>query len=151
MRYVSVEPLQDQYGYHLDPRTYLAVLPQLAGDLPAGSAAFAADPGHYDFHGPRCVKDLGWGSATLVDGQGVIALDLVLTPNEWKHETGLRLRYLNVRSFHVDVEESGGTLPRLGALQLDEILPHAAGVSHEIAFTCGSVLVVAADLVATWG
>ncbi|MEY9211656.1 hypothetical protein NI17_009350 [Thermobifida halotolerans] len=150
MKYVHVEPLQDQYGYHLDPQNYLQVLPQLSGDLPPGAAAFAADPDHYNFRGYRCVKDLELGKATLVDDQGQITLEFILTPNEWKHESGLCIRYSDVQSFRTDAEESDGTLPRLGALQLDEVLPHPSGTSHEISFTCGSILVVAADLVATW-
>ncbi|WP_371235540.1 hypothetical protein [Streptomyces pimonensis] len=38
----------------------------------------------------------------------------------------------------------------MGGLPLDEVLPHPAGPSHEIAFTNGSVRVVAADLTARW-
>jgi hypothetical protein len=144
------EPLQDQYGYHLDPQAYLQALPRLSGDLPPGVAEFATDPDHYNFRGSRCVKDLELGKATLVDSEEGISLELVLAPNEWKHESGLCIRYSDVQSFRTNVEESDGTLPRLGALQLDEVLPHPSGVSHEISFTCGSILVVAADLVAVW-
>ncbi|MCI3270050.1 hypothetical protein [Streptomyces cylindrosporus] len=151
MKYVRVEPLQDPYGYHLDPQNYLQVLPRLSIVLPPGAAAFAAHPEHYDFRAARCVKDLELSKATLVDDQGEIALEFSLTPNEWKHESGLRIRYSDVQSFRVDTQEPDGMLPRLGALQLDEVLPHPSGMSHEISFTCGSVLVVAADLAATWG
>ncbi|WP_433510205.1 hypothetical protein ACQP2T_40890 [Nonomuraea sp. CA-143628] len=150
MKYVHVEPLQDRYGYHLDPQNYLQVLPQLSGDLPPGAAAFAAHPDHYDFRSARCVKDLELSKATLVDDQGKIFLEFTLTPNEWKHKSGLCIRYSDVQSFRVDAAETDGMLPRLGALQLDEVLPQSSGMSHEISFTCGSILVVAADLVATW-
>lgn len=150
MKYVRVEPLQDRYGYHLDPQNYLQVLPQFSGDLPSGAAAFATHPDHYDFRGVRCVKDLELSKATLVDDQGQVSLEFVLTPNEWKHESGLCIRYSDVQSFRVDAEEPDGMFPRLGALQLDEVLPHSSGMSHEISFTCGSILVFAADLVATW-
>lgn len=145
-----MEPLEDRYEYHLDPKAYLAALPRLAGELPPGAAAFATDPGHYDFRDPRCVKDLELGGATLADEQGEVSLELLLTPNEWKHESGLRLRYTRIESFHVDTTESDGTLPRLGDLQRDEVLPHPSGLTHEIAFTSGTVHVVAADLVAAW-
>ncbi|MGW7555069.1 hypothetical protein [Streptomyces rimosus] len=145
-----MEPLQDRYGYHLNPQEYLQALPRLASDLPSGAAAFAVDPDHYDFQGPRCVKDLELSKATLADDQGEISLELTLAPNEWKHASGLRICYSDVQSFHVDAEESDGTLPRLGALQLDEVLPHSSGISHEIAFTGGAILVVAADLEAAW-
>jgi hypothetical protein len=150
MKYVHVEPSQDRYGYHLNPQDYLQVLPRLSGDLPPGAAAFAADPDHYEFRSVRCVKDLELGKATLVDDQGRVSLELELTPNEWKHESGLRIRYADVQSFRVDAEEPDGMFPRLGGLQLDEVLPHASGMSHEISFTCGVILVVAADLMAAW-
>ncbi|MFJ9565683.1 hypothetical protein ACIRQQ_37290 [Streptomyces fuscichromogenes] len=145
-----MEPLEDLYGYRLDPKEYLQVLPQLSDALPPGAAAFATNSEHYDFRSSRCVKDLELGRVTLVDERGEISLELFLSPNEWKHETGLRIRYSDVQSFRTDAEESDGMLPRLGALQLDEVLPHASGMSHEISFTCGSVFVVAADLVAAW-
>ncbi|WP_435228413.1 hypothetical protein [Streptomyces sp. Tue6028] len=150
MKHVHVEALRDQYGFHLDPQSYLQVLPQLSGDLPPGASAFATDPDHYDFRSSRCVKDLKLSQANLTDDQGQISLEFILAANEWKHSSGLRIRYSDVQSFHVDAEETDGMLPRLGALQLDEALPHPSGVSHEIAFTCGSILVVAADLFAAW-
>ncbi|MFI8895423.1 hypothetical protein [Streptomyces paradoxus] len=150
MKYVRVEPLRDQYGYHLDPQEYLQVLPQISETLPVGATAFAADSSHYDFRSSRCVKDLQLGKTVLVDEEGQVSLELCLAPNEWKHLGGLRIQYSDVQRFSVDVAETDGTLPRLGDLQLDEILPHPSGMSHEIAFTCGSIIVVAADLLATW-
>ncbi|MGW0828735.1 hypothetical protein [Streptomyces sp. NPDC002845] len=150
MKYVRVEPLLDRYGYHLDPQKYLDALPRIAESLPAGVAAFATDPEHYDFRSPRCVKDLALSEATLVDGEGVISLELILAPNEWKHVSGLRIQYSDVQALHVDAAESDGMLPRLGALQLDEALPHPSGFAHEISFTCGSIFVIAADLSVTW-
>jgi hypothetical protein len=173
MKYVHVRPLQDVYGFHLDPREYLRVLPEILPDLPAGAAEFASDPDHYDFSGSRCVKDLTLHRIHLFDDHGSTSLELSLAPNEWKHEGGLRIRYSGVRSCRVhadgadDVEltEAAGCAeaaeatacpehadgpPRLGDLQLDEVLPHPHGVSHEITFTEGSLLVVGADLVARW-
>jgi hypothetical protein len=38
----------------------------------------------------------------------------------------------------------------LGDFQLDEILPHDKGVSHEIKLTGGVIRVVASDLHAEW-
>ncbi|WP_299538312.1 hypothetical protein [uncultured Streptomyces sp.] len=150
MQYVRVEPLPDRYGFHLDPGDYLEALPEISAGLPPGAATYACDPGHYDFRSSRCVKDLEWTRTVLADEQTVISLELALSANEWKHDSGLRLRYTDVRSFRTDAEESDGTMPRLGALQLDEVLPHPAGMSHEISFTCGSIHIVAADLVAVW-
>lgn len=150
MKYVCVEPLEDRYGYHLDPQRYLQVLPQLSSGLPPGAAAFATHPDHYDFRGVRCVKDLELSKATLIDDQGEVSLEFILTPNEWKHESGLRIYYSDVQSFRVDARQPDGMFPRMGSLQLDEVLPHSSGMLHEISFTCGSILVVAVDLVATW-
>lgn len=67
-----------------------------------------------------------------------------------KHRGGLRLRYADVRSHRVDAAGADGLLPRLGAVLLDELLPHPAGLSHAWAFTCGTLAVVAADVTAWW-
>lgn len=172
MKYVRVRPLQDGYGFYLDPREYLRVLPEILAGLPAGAAAFASDPDHYDFGSPRCVKDLTLERVGLFDDRGRVSLELSLAPNAWKHDGGLRLRYSDVESLwmHTDGAEDepaetigfaeaadaaafagrAGEPPRLGDLQLDEVLPHPRGVSHEISFTEGSLHVVGADLVARW-
>lgn len=151
MRYVRVEPLPDRYGYSLDPQGYLDALPEISGGLPPGVVEFATDAGHYDFRSDRCVKDLTLSKMTLTDEGGLIALEVLLAPNEWKHVSGLCIRYSDVQALDVSAEEADGMLPRLGSLQLDEALPHRSGFRHEIAFTCGSIAVVAADLVAVWG
>lgn len=151
MRYVRVEPLLNQYGYHLDPDPYLDVLQDMSSGLPAGAMAFVADPEHYNFHSPRCVKDLTLSKAALDDEEGKVSLEMDLAPNEWKHASGLRIKYSHVQSFRVDAAEADGMLPRLGSVQLDEALPHSPGVAHEIAFTCGSITVIAVDLLAMWG
>ncbi|MFJ8853564.1 hypothetical protein [Streptomyces sp. NPDC102437] len=168
MKYVQVRPLQDLYGFHLDPQEYLRVLPGLLPDLPAGAAEFASDPDHYDFGSSRCVKDLTLDRVDLVDDHGHVSLELSLGPNEWKHEGGLRIRYSGVRDFWVKTDDDAGSaggfglgggggfvecgdgVPRLGDLQLDELLPHPQGVSHETAFTEGGLFVVGSDLVARW-
>lgn len=150
MKYVRVEPLPDRYGYYLDPQGYLDVLPEISGRLPAGAVEFVTDPGHYDFGSARCVKDLTLNKMTLTDEGGLIALEVILAPNEWKHESSLNIRYSDVQALNMSTEEADGMLPRLGSLQLDEALPHPSGFSHEISFTCGAIAVVAADLVATW-
>jgi hypothetical protein len=161
------------YGFHLDPREYLRALPGILPDLPAGATEFASDPDHYDFSSSRCVKDLTLHRVDLFDDRGSVSIELSLAPNEWKHEGGLLIRYSDVRSFRVntygaesaELTEAIGFAevadasafaqrtdepPRLGDLQLDEVLPHPQGVSHEITFTEGSLLVVGADLVARW-
>ncbi|OII66642.1 hypothetical protein [Streptomyces sp. CC77] len=150
MRHVRIAPLPDGYGYNLDPQPYRDALPGLLDALPPGARRFAADPGHYDFTGPRCVKDLTLARSTLTDSEGTLTLDLAFAPNEWKHPDALHLRYADVRAFRPDADEPDGLLPRLGALQLDELLPHRTGVSHELAFVCGTLTVHAADLTAAW-
>ncbi|MDQ0943006.1 hypothetical protein [Streptomyces sp. V1I1] len=150
MKFVRVAPLEDQYGYSLDPQAYLGELPGLKGALPSGAYAFASHAGHYDFGSTRCVKDLTMAEASLVDEGEELSLTIRLNPNDWKHESGLRIRYTDVRDVRVAVDEGDGTIPRLGSLLLDELLPHPDGFTHEIAFTSGSLFVVAADLVATW-
>ncbi|MGW3726815.1 hypothetical protein [Streptomyces sp. NPDC000851] len=150
MKYVRVEPLSDQYGFSLDPQGYLDVLPQLLEELPPGVTAYVTADGHYDFTSPRCVKDLTMRSLSIVDDGGEVSLECDLAPNEWKHDCGMHLRYSDLLSFQLNVEESDGMLPRLGILQLDEALPHPHGFTHEIAFTSGSIVVVATDLRAEW-
>lgn len=170
MKYIRVRPLEDMYGFHLDPREYLRVLPGIVPELPAGAAEFASDPGHYDFGSPRCVKDLTLRQVEVRDDLGRVSIDVSLAPNEWKHESGLRIRYTDVHAFWMSCEESEreqvcgfgeatgatafaervGELPSLGDLQLDEILPSSGGFSHEIAFTEGALRVEGHDLVARW-
>ncbi|WP_330242093.1 hypothetical protein [Streptomyces sp. NBC_00525] len=170
MKYVQVRPLRDMYGFHLDPRAYLSALPDIVRDLPAGAAEFVSDPDHYDFSGARCVKDLTLQRVDVHEGPGSVSVELSLAPNEWKHESGLRIRYSDVQSFSVKAEQAGlaevsgfggvadaaafaqrvDELPSLGDLQLDEVLPHPHGMSHEIAFTEGVLRVVSGDLVARW-
>lgn len=79
-----------------------------------------------------------------------------MTPNRFKHSSGLLLRYDGVTSIDIDVNESNPSKrvwpesPRLGDLQLDEILPIARGCSHEIKFTGGKVAITCEDLRAEW-
>ncbi|WP_376730170.1 hypothetical protein [Streptomyces nigra] len=114
-------------------------------------AEFVTDPGHYDFVSDRCVKDLTLSKLTVTDEGGLIVLEVLLGPNQWKHASGLSIRYSDVQALEVSAEEADGMLYRLGSLQLDEALPHRSGFRHEVAFTCGSITIVAADLVAVWG
>lgn len=134
----------------IDPSAYLDQLPAMQGDLPPGAWSFASDPDHYNFYSPRCVKDLTIGSISLVD-TGEISLMVHLQPNDWKHETGLELSYENVASMSIETADTAplGT-ERLGSLILDEVLPVRQGARHELAFTGGNLLIVSADLVATW-
>jgi len=155
VKFIKVEQTRD--GYFLDPAAYLASLDEHAGRLPSGAAAYARDPQHYDFYGPRCVKDLKLDSLKLVDGHGALSAELTFSPNKFKHDSGLVIRYVDLTNIAVDVlPESGAEkrwpeTRRLGDVQLDEVLPHQAGCSHEIRMTGGTIFVVSADLVAEWG
>lgn len=154
MRFVKIERTQD--GFSLDPSAYLAFLNEHAGSLPSGAAAFACDPQHYDFYGTRCVKDLRLASMSIVDGHGVLSMELSFAPNTFKHDSGLKIRYLNLLNVSVDaspsvkLKESWPETRRLGDVQLDEVLAHEEGCSHEIRMTGGTILVVSADFVAEW-
>ncbi len=56
MKLIRIEPTE--HGFFLDPKPYVDQLAQLTAELPPGAAAFANDPGHYDFYSLRCPKDL---------------------------------------------------------------------------------------------
>ncbi|MCA0331950.1 MAG: hypothetical protein LCI03_18925 [Actinobacteria bacterium] len=145
MRYVVVR--WESNGYWLDPRPYLATLPDIGAQLPPGARAFALDPSHFDFYAHRCVKDLRFQSL-LLDGSGTRLL-LTLAPNISKHHEGLLVEYdgvVEVRASRTSPEESG-----LGSVLLDELLPTATGgVQHEVALTGGSLLIECSDLTASW-
>ncbi|MFC8588444.1 hypothetical protein ACFUGD_28395 [Streptomyces sp. NPDC057217] len=67
----------------------------------------------------------------------------------WKHGQDLLIRYTGVSGFAIDPADEGrGT--DLGAVMLDEILPHKDGCSHEITCWDGTLTVVCRDLQATW-
>jgi hypothetical protein len=155
VKYVKVSVIEGA-GYWLDPEAYLTVLPRIAADLPPGAREFALDVEHYDFFGPRCVKDLKVGRITMIDGEGRLSAELLFVPNQFKHEQELLVRYVDVTAFTIDVtagsrgKDVWPEARSLDDLQLDEILPHEDGCSHEIQLIGGSVRVVAADLTAHW-
>jgi hypothetical protein len=156
MRYVQVIVMRDGVPASLlDPEPYLRVLPGL--ELPGGAREFAMDPDHYDFNSSKCVKDLRMDYVRLREsGHAELALELSLAPNRFKHHSGLSIRYDGVSSVSIDADELDSNRrvwpesPRLGDLQLDEILPTTDGCSHEIKFTGGSITIVCKDLHAEW-
>ncbi len=156
MRYVRVTRTEGaDVANFLDPEPYLRELPGLA--LPVGARAFAADPDHYDFTGSRCVKDLRVGQLAVREaGFAKLAAELTFLPNQFKHFSGLVIRYDGVTNIDLDANRPGPSTrvwpvsPRLGDLQLDEILPTDGGCSHEVAFTGGTLLIECADLEAEW-
>ncbi|GGY77559.1 hypothetical protein [Streptomyces omiyaensis] len=146
MEYVHLDAQVGDLSGVLDPAPYLERLPSIAGDLPPGARAFATDAEHYDFRSKRCVKDL-----TLRAVRGAVGgeMEVEFRHNCWKHDEDLLIRYTGVSGFLVDsADEARGT--DLGAVMLDEILPHGDGCSHEIACWDGTLTLVCRDLRATW-
>ncbi|WP_055550109.1 hypothetical protein [Streptomyces sp. NBRC 110028] len=138
------------HGFRVDPTAYLAELPRLRAALPPGAWAFASDEEHYRFGtGARCVKDLGLAGVDIPGRKGG-GLTLTFEPSEWKHDTGLRIRYAGVRHFSIDYAHAIDWM-ETDTVLLDEILPHDAGCSHEIALTDAVIIVHCRDLEAVWG
>lgn len=159
MRYVSVTSTQDQVPANiLDPEPYLRELPALQVQLPAGARTFATDPDHYDFSSVRCVKDLRFEHVTVREaGHAKLTVELALTPNRFKHLSGLVIRYVGVAGIEISADAQAANTrvwpdsPKLGDVQLDEILPVVGGCTHEIKMTGGSVMITCEDLQAEWG
>ena len=144
MRYVTVQ--SSNGGTMTNPRPYLEWLGEHAHELPPGARAFALDPEHYDFShqwSPRSASFDRMSTRFTDDG---VEVTLVLAawggaPPEFV------VRYRGVSRVESDGDHGG--FPRSGLL-VDELLPHADGVSHELEFTGGTITVVAADLTAGW-
>ncbi|MDI3403169.1 hypothetical protein [Streptomyces cavernicola] len=146
MEYVNLDARVGDLSGVLDPARYLSHLPSIFDDLPPGAWAFATSPDHYDFRSGRCVKDL---TLRAVRDAGGEEMEVEFQHNCWKHDQDLLICYVGVSGFRIDpVDEDRGT--DLGAVILDEILPHRDGCSHEIACWDGTLTVVCRDLQATW-
>ncbi len=135
-----------------DYRPYEEHLPEFVDQLPEGARQFATDPDHYDFSAARCVKDLLVDRINYFDDYQTVDVEIGFRfePRPGPYPPALVIRYTDVRTFSIDVGERQPAGVRLGDLALDEILPHEHGVSHELAFHAGTILVVAKDLSATW-
>jgi hypothetical protein len=146
MQYVDLDAQVGDLSGVLDPTRYLVQLPSIAGDLPPGARDFATDKEHYDFGSRRCVKDL---TLRAVRDVGSDEMEIEFRHNCWKHDHDLVIRYAGVSGFATDPADEGrGTA--LGAVILDEILPHGDGCSHEIACRGGTLTILCRDLRATW-
>ncbi|GAA4623213.1 hypothetical protein [Cellulomonas oligotrophica] len=147
MKYVQLKG--EDGGVMLDARRYLEVLPEMVDRLPEGARRFATDPDRYDFYSTRCVKDLVLDRQVFdVDSETCV---LVFTPNLHKHDDGLTVTYIDVRSIEVQMEPPSGFDPMRFHVLLDEILPTEDGVRHEYGLRRGTVVIRAADLEARWG
>jgi hypothetical protein len=154
VRFVKVEPTED--GFWLDPEPYLDELKRIGDSLPPGARAFATDPEHYDFFSERCVKDLKLRTLTTADANGALSAEAEFEFNDVAPQR-LTISYREVVSLRVDVDDTGpdeyppsAETRRLSDVQLDEILPHEHGCSHEIQMINGVIRVVCADLMARW-
>jgi hypothetical protein len=154
MRFVKVE--NTGTGFSLDPNPYLEHLDDVAGTLPPGARAYATDPDHYDFYSERCVKDLKVKSISVTDSMGIVSVDALFEFNEIAPER-LRIRYAGVVDLRIGASPGWGHeyppvmgTRRLGDVQLDEVLPHEAGCSHEIQMISGTIKVICGDLTAEW-
>lgn len=149
MKFVTAEWDSEMSGFSLDPSPYLAELPQLRDALPTGAWAFASDAEHYRMRSSRCVKDLELaGISVPTDKSGDLVLEFA--PNQWKHESGLRVRYFGVSHFSIDYDQTIDWM-QADTVLLDEILPREDGCLHEIALTDSSITVHCRDLEAVWG
>ncbi|MCW8377232.1 hypothetical protein [Streptomyces justiciae] len=146
MKYVDLDGRDGDVTGIIDPRPYLARLPELAESLPPGARAFATDPGHYDFSGKRCVKDL---KPLQVRRTGDGEIEIRFGHNCWKHDEDLLVRYMGVSRFQVDVLDVCD-VAALGDVILDEVLPYEGGCTHEVACRPGTLVVACRDLVAEW-
>jgi hypothetical protein len=84
MKYVRIDPTGP--GNEIDPDPYLAALPTFVENLPDGARSFAAEPGHYDFFGKRCVKNLKLLRIRFEDQDGELGLTVDLRHNCHTHE-----------------------------------------------------------------
>jgi hypothetical protein len=144
VRYATVQFSDD--GTMTDVLPYLEWLGAHADELPPGARAFALDPEHYDFSHEWCPRSASFDrmSTRYTDDGVVVTLVLAAwggAPPEFV------LRYDGVS--HVELDGDHGGFPRSGLL-VDELLPHADGVSHELVLRSGTITVVARDLTAGW-
>jgi hypothetical protein len=148
MQYIKISRGRD--GNTLDATGYMDAISAFADQLPSGARAYATDPQHYDFFGPRCIKDLNPVALTRGDSDGQTWVELRLQHNCWKHEDDLTIRYSGVHSVVADPYSAEAEVHTLCDVMLDEVLPHEQGCSHEVAFLAGSLTILSDDLVATW-
>ncbi|WP_367321949.1 hypothetical protein [Streptomyces sp. HUAS ZL42] len=146
MKYVDLDGEVGGPAGVIDPRPYLERLPLLAEQLPPGARAFATAPGHYDFSGKRCVKDL---KPQAVRRSGDDEIEIRFGHNCRQHDEDLLIRYTGISRFQVDVLDVCD-VAALGDVILDEVLPHAEGCTHEIACRPGTLVVACRDLRAEW-
>ncbi|WP_433521987.1 hypothetical protein ACQPZ2_32885 [Nocardia pseudovaccinii] len=145
MKFIEIRRNSD--GLFLNPEKYLEQLSSLGAALPSGAWDFASDPGHYDFRGARCVKDLNLKD---VSHTGENEVTISFGPNQFKHDEGLFIVYVDVSRIDFRIDGQGYFYDGFSPVVLDEVLPTESGCSHEIALINGSMLIECADLRARW-
>lgn len=148
MKYIELTA--NGMGNYINPRVYLDRLPSLADNLPHGAREFATDPGHYDFAGTRCTKDLAPEHLQTGTDEDGVWVELGLRHNCWKHDEDLTIRYHGVYQLTISAPGQRSDWTLLGPVILDEILPDGRGCTHEIACLGGSITVACQDLAASW-
>jgi hypothetical protein len=150
MKYVNLSATIGEIDGVISPQEYLDRLPELCPELPEGAAAYAAEPGHYDFRSARCVHDLKLDRILSGEDGDVGWVQLGFRHNCWKHEEDLTIRYTDVTGFALQTASDMPRVTRLGEVILDEVLPHPDGCAHEIACRTGSITIICRDLTASW-
>ncbi|GAA1848224.1 hypothetical protein [Myceligenerans crystallogenes] len=146
MKYVELR--SEDGGIMFDARRYLEALPSFEKLLPGGARRFATDPDHYDFYNTRCVKDLALERQLFdVDSE---KFSLEFAPNVHKHDEGLTVTYVDIRSIEFRMEPAAESVPWRFNVLLDEILPEGGGIRHEFELGGGTLVIEAADLEARW-
>jgi hypothetical protein len=142
VKYVNLSSTIGEIDGVISPQEYLDRLPELRVELPEGAAAYAAEPGHYDFSSTRCVHDLKLDQILSGEVGDDDWMQLGFRHNCWKHEEDLTIRYTGVTSFTLQTASDMPRVTRLGEVILDEVLPHPDGCAHEIACHTGSITIV---------
>jgi hypothetical protein len=126
--------------------------------VPPNAAAFATDPRHYDPASEFCVKDLKVEQIEITDANAQVTMTIRFAFNEIPGVPRLTIVYANVIDFSLSADPDyyaradwiGLHTKRPSDVQLDEIMPHPHGCTHEIAMIKGTLLITCGDLVGTW-
>lgn len=151
MRLIEIRRTDE--GFYIDPSRYLNQLGEISAQLPPGAAAFARDPGHYEFR-DRCMKDLHPTSVSIEMGSGSSTSTFIYSTPGKVRRPMLCIQYrdisdIRIRS-HEGTEAAGRETKKLGSVLLDELLPAEYGCTHEIICIFGSIFVSCADLEFQW-
>jgi hypothetical protein len=148
MKFVKVDWDPGFSGFNIDPSAYKEELEYLLDQLPAGARKFASDPGHYSFSDSRCVKDLQLAKVRTPIRKSD-TLEIQFSPNQWKHDHGLEIKYFAVTRFEFHLKRQADWMCDEAVL-MDEVLPCDGGCSHEIELSDSRIYIESEDMVATW-